>query len=46
MEKAQVKRYCENDKKETIHDAVEDALEIQYKCTVCGREEQVVKTFF
>ncbi|MGD6965386.1 hypothetical protein ACQUWN_06760 [Rossellomorea aquimaris] len=46
MERAQVKRYCENDKKETIHDAVEDALEIQYKCTVCGREEQVVKNFF
>ncbi len=40
------KKYCENCKKETNHTIREDALEIEYHCNKCHREEQVVKTFF
>ncbi|WP_409293493.1 hypothetical protein [Peribacillus sp. SCS-37] len=46
MVENEVTRYCENCKKETIQHAREDALEIEYKCTVCHTEDDVVKTFF
>ena len=39
-------RYCENCKKETLHTITEDALEINYLCSACERDEIVIKTFF
>ncbi|MDQ0860811.1 hypothetical protein [Bacillus sp. V2I10] len=39
-------RYCENCKKETLHTITEDALEINYLCINCKRDENLIKTFF
>lgn len=39
-------RYCENCKKETLHTITEDALEINYLCSACERDEHLIKTFF
>jgi ribosomal protein L44E len=46
MERKQEKKYCERCKKETIHTISEDALEIEYRCSECNKEEDVIKTFF
>ncbi|WP_174731361.1 hypothetical protein [Mesobacillus harenae] len=39
-------KFCKNCKKKTVHNAREDALEIEYRCTECGKEDEVIKTFF
>jgi ribosomal protein L44E len=46
MERKQEKKYCERCKKETVHAISEDALEIEYRCSECNKEEDVIKTFF
>ena len=38
--------YCEQCQKETEHMVREDALEIEYTCTVCNKHEDIVKSFF
>lgn len=39
-------RYCEHCKKETNHQIREDTTEIEYRCTECNLEENVIKSFF
>lgn len=39
-------KFCENCKVETIHQAYEDALEIEYCCTQCHEKTEIVKSFF
>ncbi|WP_180954444.1 hypothetical protein [Bacillus sp. V5-8f] len=46
MVNAQVQKYCEHCRTETVHDAQEDALEIEYRCTICNNHEEVIKNFF
>ena len=43
---AQETRYCENCKEETLHQAYEDALEFEYRCTKCNKTTEIVKSFF
>lgn len=38
--------YCEQCKKETEHLVREDALEIEYICKECNKQQDIVKTFF
>lgn len=38
--------FCENCGKETEHIVHEDALEIEYICTECKKEEEIIKSFF
>ncbi|MBM7692912.1 ribosomal protein L44E [Peribacillus deserti] len=46
MVEKKIVKYCEHCKKETVQMAREDALEIEYRCTECETEQDVVKTFF
>ncbi|MCM3594952.1 hypothetical protein M4D55_04005 [Metabacillus idriensis] len=46
MIETKLTRYCENCKKETLHTITEDALEINYLCSVCERDKNEIKTFF
>lgn len=46
MKEIHEKRHCERCKKETVHLAREDALEIEYRCSECNFQEDIVKTFF
>lgn len=46
MEKARIKRYCEHCRSETVHEAEEDVLEIEYRCTICNKHQEIIKTFF
>jgi ribosomal protein L44E len=46
MEEIVKNRYCEKCKKETSHIVREDGLEIEYRCTVCHTEQDIVKSFF
>lgn len=43
---AQETRYCENCKRETLHNAYEDVLEIEYRCVDCNETTEIVKSFF
>ncbi len=38
--------YCDQCKKETEHMVREDALEIEYTCMECKKQEEIVKSFF
>ncbi len=38
--------YCEKCNKETEHMVREDALEIEYTCTECNQQHEIVKSFF
>ncbi|MCM3115543.1 hypothetical protein M3610_09615 [Neobacillus sp. MER 74] len=38
--------YCEKCGKETEHMVREDALEIEYTCTECKNEQEIIKSFF
>ena len=38
--------YCEKCGKETEHMVREDALEIEYLCTECNNEQEIIKSFF
>ncbi|WP_197277500.1 hypothetical protein [Bacillus sp. FJAT-27245] len=46
MENLKEIRYCENCKQETEHLALEDSLEIEYHCAVCGQNTEVYKNYF
>jgi hypothetical protein len=46
MKEAYVNKYCDSCKKETVHVAREDALEIEYNCMECNKHEEMIKTFF
>lgn len=46
MVEAHVKKFCEKCKKDTVHFAREDALEIEYRCMTCDHHEEIIKTFF
>ncbi|WP_170292710.1 hypothetical protein [Metabacillus idriensis] len=46
MIETKLTRYCENCQKETLHTITEDALEINYHCSVCERDKNEIKTFF
>ena len=46
MENQKEIRYCENCQKETEHLALEDSLEIEYHCSVCGQNTEVYKSYF
>lgn len=46
MIEAQIEKFCEHCKKETLHDAREDALELEYRCTICNNHQEIIKTFF
>lgn len=38
--------YCDQCKKETEHIVSEDALEIEYTCQECNRQQEIVKSYF
>ncbi|MBM7662156.1 ribosomal protein L44E [Bacillus mesophilus] len=38
--------YCETCKEETTHQAYENALEIEFRCTKCNKKTEIVKNFF
>jgi NADH pyrophosphatase NudC (nudix superfamily) len=46
MKTTSKKRFCEHCEEETTHKAMEDALEIEYRCQQCGRQQEIYKTFF
>jgi ribosomal protein L44E len=46
MKEISKKRYCDRCRKETNHHVREDALEIEYTCDECNKQEDIVKTFF
>ncbi|WP_169816031.1 hypothetical protein [Peribacillus kribbensis] len=46
MVERKIRMLCDTCEHETVHVASENALEIDYKCTECGREKEVVKSFF
>lgn len=45
-EKVEQMKFCEHCNKETLHVVREDALEIEYVCTECNKQSDIIKTFF
>ncbi|WP_409304807.1 hypothetical protein [Peribacillus sp. SCS-155] len=39
-------RFCNNCGKETVHMVRESAVDIEYTCRDCDKQEEIVKTFF
>jgi ribosomal protein L44E len=46
MEEIHQQRYCEHCKKNTVHVVREDAIEIEYICSECNQQQEIVKNFF
>jgi ribosomal protein L33 len=44
--KVEEMKFCEHCNKETLHVVREDALEIEFLCTECNEQSDVIKTFF
>ncbi|WP_162990200.1 hypothetical protein [Mesobacillus foraminis] len=44
--KVEEMKFCEHCNKKTLHVVREDALEIEFLCTECNEQSDVIKTFF